>query len=90
MLLETSLKIYIVDRNLQKRCEIYIVNYIWFVYYIKNRVHLYIQYLRVENKTKVMVFLMLFAVKTGHFLGTDSLSGHQKETREKKQEARLS
>ena len=33
---------------------------------------------------------MLFAVKTGHFLGTDSLSGHQKETGEKKQEARLS
>ena len=31
-----------------------------------------------------MVFLMLFAVKTGHFLGTDSLSGHQKETGEKK------
>ena len=27
-----------------------------------------------------MVFLVLFAVKTGHFLGTDSLSGHRKET----------
>ena len=31
-----------------------------------------------------MVFFMLFAVKTGHFLGTDSLSGHQKETGKKK------
>ena len=30
-----------------------------------------------------MVFLMLFAVKTGHLLGTDSLSGHRKETGKK-------
>ena len=29
------------------------------------------------------MFFMLFAVKTGHFLGTDSLSGHQKETGKK-------
>ena len=31
-----------------------------------------------------MVFLVLFAVKTGYLLGTDSLSGHRKETGEKK------
>ena len=32
----------------------------------------------------------LFAAKTGHFLGTDSLSGHRKETGKKNQEARPS
>ena len=37
-----------------------------------------------------MVFLVLFVVKTYHFLGTDSLSGHRKETGKKKQQARLS
>ena len=30
----------------------------------------------VEHKCNVMVFLVLFVVKTSHFLGTDSLSGH--------------
>ena len=32
-----------------------------------------------------MVFLVLLSMKTGHFLGTDSLSGHWKEAGKKKQ-----
>ena len=48
----------------------------------------------VEHKNNVMVFLVLFAVKTGYFLSTDSLLGHhflaEKKLERKKQEFRLS
>ena len=53
-------------------------------------VHFLTGYLIVEHKNGVIVFLVLFAEQTGRFMGTDSLSGHRKETGKKNQEARPS
>ena len=102
-ILTNSLK---ADWSRQNRCETRAEIQIgsWFAYMWKNSSNnpwlnlfqstskLSTSYLNIKNN--VMVFLVLFAVKTGHFLGTNSLSFHhfliEKETGKKKQEAWLS